>query len=125
MHREPLPRDIIRVPGSDAPERVVSVDDRTLTLAPLRGDGERTIERPARGGIALVGVAAPGRRRRAVPPPDAAKHMAQVIPVPDNATVAHTHVVVSAQDAAQILQDPGAEISCGYGSGGIDPSDLF
>jgi len=65
MHREPLPRDIVRVPGSDAPERVVSVTDDTLTLAPLRGDGERTIERPARGRIALVGVAAPGRRRRA------------------------------------------------------------
>lgn len=105
MHREPVPRDIVRVPDSDAPERVMSVTDDTLTLAPLRGEETRTIERPARRSIALVGVAsAPTRKRRA-----------NVAQQPGHPT----------EVAPPGEPEPLPVIPITYGSGGVDPSDLF
>ena len=117
MHREPLISDIIRVPGSEAPERVVSVSAETLTLAPLRGEETRTIERPARERIRLVGVAAPARRR---------PRLSDTMALPDKLEpasleylqdlAAHDHELeLPAQIAAQVV----------YGSSGVDPADLF
>lgn len=125
MHREPLPRDIIRVPGSDAPERVVNVTDDTLTLAPLRGDETRTIERPARRRIALVGVAStPTRKRRA--------NVAQQPGRPTEVAPPGEPLCASCGGPVELARHCYAIPTC-YdclpppepGSGGVDPSDLF
>ena len=79
MLREPRERDIVRVPGSSAPEIVIRVTPAALELGPLDGGATRVILRPWRQVIRLVGVASPrshGKRSQAPrapePPPVAA-----------------------------------------------------
>lgn len=131
MHREPLPLDIVRVPGSEAPERVVSVDDRALTLAPLDSDDARTIERPARERIALLGIAAAGRKRRAEPAapetiPDADTTPIEICALPPTAVqiAAHEHTA-QVIDSPECVELTDRCLRAVYGASGVDPSELF
>lgn len=107
MHREPRPRDIVRVPGSTEPEIVIELTGHTLSLMSV--DGERARDdcpRPLDASIRLVGVASPrSHGRRAVTrAPEAAP------------------VVVPEVSPPEV---PAPAVRGSYGSGDVAPADLY
>ena len=108
MHREPRPRDIVRVPGSTGPEIVISLTGQTLTLAPLLGEGSHTVTCGDWRRVRLVGVASPrshGRHSGAPRAPVTAPEVATIAAPPD-------------VPAPSVVRGS-------YGSGGTARADLY
>ena len=58
MHREPVPRDLVMLPGETLPEIVIGVSAERLTLRPITpGESPREVAHPGARALTLCGYA--------------------------------------------------------------------